>query len=538
MSISGDLFGPLSVPGTVSPVDTAQRPATPPEVAFLVTNHLNLMYMLAAGLVMPPAGFGDKYYRDPLASFPGWIPLFVDRVPEAALRLSTEEAGHLKPAIAEIRLDDLSGTLLAGGTDGVREVRFPDEFGGAESVLLIPAPLPVSRIRSILLPSPEERKAFNDAAANFGNVPVQDFRRGTRKTLFAKASSDPWPPTRETRERNAPLRVPLAVGGVMALLLHVAHRGGLAVQACRQAFDPDDLENNSAPDSASLADNPILAGLSGWMRSGVTSSPSAPAQGSDRERLRNVFQQRLFREHRPGGSTEDILLEFLRDARDTLDERLKPGADNLYETLKSLASLAGATPSELFDRHQTPMARAMILFCLRRNSAGLLDFDHGELREPDWLAAAILFGARDGWLSMPLELRTVPGLARGELSAAISHRMARLAHRIAGSDLNLGSCPPRIRPLRELLRESGGWRTRERSAALELSRACKWDCIKTRVSFPKGEYRLTVSGGSAHVDLPGEPRIASEIDRDRFFKYLANSRLKSRTEAKVRKLLH
>lgn len=546
MSISGDLFGPLAIPGEDSPTDATQRSATPPEVAFLVTNHLNLMYMLAAGLVMPPAGFGDKYYRDPLASFPGWIPLFVGRVPEAALRLSTEEAGHLKPVIAEIRLDDLTGTLLVSSPDGMREIRFPDEFGGAESVLLIPAPLPVSRIRSILLSSPEERKAFNDRAADFGNVPVQEFRRGTRKTLFAKASRDPWPPTRESWERDAPVRVPLAAGGVMALLLHVAHRGGLAVQACRQAFDPDDLGNNSVPDSASLAGNPILAGLSGWMRSGVTSSPSAPAQESDREHLRNVFQQRLFwefvgrllhREHKPGGSAEDILLEFLGDARGTLDDRLRPGVDNLYETLKSLAGLAGATPSELFDRHQTPMARAMILFCLRQNCADLLDFNHRELREPDWLSAAILFGARDGWLSMPLELRTIAGLARGELSAAISHRMARLAHRMAGNDFNLGHCPPRIRPLRELLRENGGWRTRERSAALELSRACKWNCIKTRVSFAKGEYRLTVSGGSVHVDLPGEPRIASEIDRDRFFSYLANSRLNSRTEAKVRKLL-
>lgn len=332
----------------------------------------------------------------------------------------------------------------------------------------------------------------------------------------------------------------------MALLLHVAHRGGLAVEACQQAFDPDDLENNSIPDSASLADNPILARLSGWMRSGVTSSPSAPARRSDREQLRNEFQQRLFwefvdrllhREYKPGGSAEDILLEFLGDARRTLDDRLRPGVDNLHETLKSLASLAGATPSELFDRHQTPMARAMILFCLRQNCADLLDFNHRELREPDWLAAAILFGARDGWLSMPLKLRTIPGLARGELSAAISHRMARLAHRMAGSDFNLGPCPLRIRPLRELLRENSGWRTRERAAALELSRACKWDCVKTRVSFAKGEYRLTVSGGSVHVDLPGEPRIASEIDRARFFNYLANSRLNSRTEAKVRELL-
>ena len=546
MSVTGELFGSLPVPETASPDDSTRHSATTPQVAFLVTNQPNLMYMLAAGLVMPPVGFDDKYYRDPLACFPGRIPLFVGKVPEAAIRIATSERKHLKPVVAEIWLDELSGTVQVISPGGMREIRFPDEFSGTESVLLIPAPLPVSRIKSILFPSPHERKAFNDAAADFGNVPVQDFRRGTRKTLFTKASSDPWPPAWKTRERDVPLRVPLSAGGVMALLLHVAHRGGLAVQACRQAFDPDDPENDSVPGPESLCSDPILAGLSGWMRSGTITSPPAPAPGSDREHLRNVFQQRLFwefvghflqREQKLGRGTEDTLLEFLRDARETLEERLKDGADNLFGALKSIAGLTGATPSELFEQHQTPLARAMILFSLRRSCADFLDFGHPALCEPDWLAAAILFGARDGWLGMPRELRTLPGLARGELATAVSHRMARLAHRMAGTDLDLGPCPPRVRPLRELLDESGVWHARQRTAAVELSRAGKWDCITTRVSIAQGEYRLSVSGGSVHIDLPGEPRIVSEIDRDRFFEYLANGRPDSRAEAKVRNLL-
>ena len=74
------------------------------------------MYMLAAGLVMPPAGFGEKYYRDTLESFPGWIPLFVDRAPATALESSTREARHLKPVIVRIRLSGLSGRSHCRGT--------------------------------------------------------------------------------------------------------------------------------------------------------------------------------------------------------------------------------------------------------------------------------------------------------------------------------------------------------------------------------------------------------------------------------------
>ena len=327
------------------------------------------------------------------------------------------------------------------------------------------------------------------------------------------------------------------------MLLHQAHRGELAVEACRQAFDP---YNDAEDYPGALASDPILSALTGWMQSGVTPSPTHPAKSLDRENMRHMLHQRLFwefvahllsREHDRGVNAEEILLEFLHGALGAADERLKPGTEELYETLRSLAGLAGATPSELFEQHQTPMARAMILFCLRRNCADLLDFDHPALREPDWLAAAVLFGARDGWLGMPRELRTLPGLSRGELATAVSHRMARLAHRMADTDLDLGPIPPRVRPLRELLGGSDGWRTRERFAALELSRACKWDCVSTRVSFAKGEYRLTVSGGSVHIDLPGEPRIAPKIDGDLFFEYLANRRVDSRVEAKVRKLL-
>ena len=115
--------------------------------------------------------------------------------------------------------------------------------------------------------------------------------------------------------------------------------------------------------------------------------------------------------------------------------------------------------------------------------------------------------------------------------------MAQMAHRIASTDLDLGPSPPRIHALRELFGEADSWSARERSAALKLSRALKWECIQTRVSFSQGEYHLTVSGGSVHIDLQGEPRIDSHIDCDRFFKHLADTRLAPRIEEQIRKNL-
>ncbi|MDE0031858.1 MAG: hypothetical protein OXU75_01780 [Deltaproteobacteria bacterium] len=513
-------------------------PANAPASGLLLTNHLNLLYMLAAGMVMPPSGFGDKYYQDTLACCPGWIPLFLGkRLSADAVRLSTSEAGHLRPVVAEIELTGLSGTIAAIGTEGRRELRFPDQLDGSESVLLIPAPLPTSRIRRIVFPSPEDKRAVETEALDFVNVPLQEFKRNTMKPLFTKLSDERWPPGQGPAARAVPLQAPLAAGGIMAMLLHFAHQGNLSVAACRTAFDPD--EGLVPPGNES-----ILAGLRAWMRAGTTSSSAADAttESGGSADLHNVFQEVLLwgavdrlldrKNAGPGTSAEDALLDYLGAETPKLDARLQAGAGKLLDTLVSLTGLADTTPGELFDRHETPLARAMILFLLRDRCAELHEFRSDRLREPDWLTAAILFGAREGWMGLPLPLRAVPGLAD-----AATHRMAQMAHRMASTDLDLGAPPARPRPLRELFGDGHTWGAKENGAAVELAQAFKWDCVRTRITLAQGEYKLSVHGGSVHIELPGRPVLDTRVDPERFFHRLAETRVGTKVEEKVRKTL-
>ena len=225
-----------------------------PGSGFLVTNHLNLMYMLAAGLVMPPAGFGDKYYRDTLECFPGWIPLFVDKVPRDAIESSTREAGHLVPVIVELDLSRLSGRVMANDEEGLGERRFPDQLDGGERVFLVPAPLPTSWIQSIIFPSAGDKRKCEEDAKDFGNVPLEEFKRRTSKALFSKAPNIQWPPGEGPAERAVPLERPLAAGGVMAMLLLFGNLGEQALRTCRNAFDPVGGPGRPA------GDHPILVG--------------------------------------------------------------------------------------------------------------------------------------------------------------------------------------------------------------------------------------------------------------------------------------
>ena len=533
---TADLFFSENASSSSPPLEKEPPKVKAPDAGLLVTNHLNLMYMLAAGLVMPPAGFGDKYYRDPLECFPGWIPLFVDKVPRNAIESATREAGHLKPVIVRIGLSGIAGTVAAMNDGSARDLLFPDQLDGTERVLLVPAPLPTSRIESIVFQSADDKRACERDAKDFGNVPLGDFKRSAdqrSKSLFTKASNSPWPPAEGPAERTVPLERPLAAGGVMAMLLVFGNLGNSSVRACRGAFDPDDEP------PAPADDHPILAGLETWMRERAAPRPPAVDADSDRAALRRRFQARLFweaveclvkwREDGRAGSMENVVLDYLAQATTTLDPRLQAGARKLHDTLESLTGLGDATVSELFDRHDTALAHALTLFFLRRDCADLFEYRSDRLGEPDWLAAAILFGVRDGWLGLPLRLRDLPGLAH-----AVSHRVARMSHRMAGSSLDLGETPARVLPLRERFGDGSALRPDARAAALELARLREWDCIFTRISLGAGEYTLTVKGGSLHIELPGEPRISPDIDSERFFDYLASARLDSGTEAKVR----
>ena len=509
-----------------------------PESGLLVTNHLNLMYMLAAGLVLPSTGFGAKYFHDTLGEFPGWIPFFIDKVPRKAIEMSIREAAHLKPVIVEFRLSGLAGPAMAFGDRGCQEIRLAESLERATQALFLPAPLPTSRILSIIFATPDDKRACEAEAKEFGNVPLKDYRCRTSKPLFAKSTQSPWPCDTGPAERDAPVQAPLALGGVMAMLRLLANFGECAVEAYRTAFEP----RVRVP--FTLEEYPILAHLGAWITDGRVEvrSPPTDKPATSRIDLQKRSQATLFwssvqhivdwRKTGEVENVEDLLINNLARSGADLNPRLRAGVGKLHDTLVSLTGLGSATASELFERHDTPLARALILFFRRRNCVELLDYQSELLTEADWLAAAILFGARDGWLKLPLQLREGRPLAD-----AVSHRMAQLSHCIAQSGLDLGEAPPRISSLRELFGEGSGWQADENRAALELARAQKWNCIRTRISLRTGEYKLIVKGGSAQIELPGEPGIRPEVDSDQFLELLAKARLDNRLEATIRKIL-
>lgn len=514
----------------------APKPMAPRQTWHLVTNQLNLMYLLSAGLVTGPKGFGRKYYTDPLSAAPGWIPLFDDAIPPAALAQATAEERHLEPIIARVDLSALSGPVQALDSQGrLHALLWPGDAGGDERILWIPTPLPVTWLEEIVFRSKEARALVREQAADYANVPLAGYKQQVKARLFSAKSSLPWPiEGLGLPDRDRPQHQASAVGAVQGLFVGLGNRGDALVTAAKQLADP-------AESGAQPVDNPVLRAVLAWA-AGDSERADPDAQGRILARLlAAVVDAQTQADEASAGEwcppdLQQVVLDVLDAERQGLAEpKWQEALTRLTADLKGAVGLGDATISELLQRHPKPFSRGLLLFFLRQRCHELLTLEQPMLTDQDRLVAAALFGARGGWMELPAALKETPGL-----TAAITHRMAALAHRQQGTGLDLGPAPVRVRPLRELLATAGeAWSTRQQDGALELARGMGWqDALRTRVSLGKGDYRLRVDGRGAHLLLDGDVKaVTTDVNASRLFELLATSAIPAALDAKVRTTL-
>ncbi|MFO7886395.1 MAG: nuclease-related domain-containing protein [Desulfobacteraceae bacterium] len=235
---------------------TGTLPKTSSVNWYLVTSHLNLYYMMAAGLILPESGFGKKYYKDLLSLFPGRIVLFADTVPARAIEMVKEETSHLIPCIAQVILETLTGPVISIDRHGnVRQdISFPNELDGSEAALIIPAPLPISWMDRMFFESQVSLNSFKESAGDFENVDLQFFGLKVNKKKFHTPKRDaqlfetqdafPWPHAKNLiKDVSVRLNKSFAAGGILAMLHKMADRSSSAAIAFQLAFHPDvDIE--------------------------------------------------------------------------------------------------------------------------------------------------------------------------------------------------------------------------------------------------------------------------------------------------------
>lgn len=482
----------------------------------LVTNHQNMLYMLAAGMVMGPAGFRGKHYSDPLSVYPGWIPLFrdKDKVPADALIHATSERKHLLPCIASLDLSDLSGPVRILSQDGsMREVHSTGarkRLRQDDIAILVRAPLPPTMLSSVNFCSLKDRQAFESAADDVSNVDLLSHRIEIKESEFPPNKVVAWPAKQQLLEDGSD-NFPAfgqALGGALAMLYHTANRSDPGLAAFRSVTGAARDEDNDPAQS-----DPILAELPDWMDGGEISGQADTRTGL----FWGVIQSLVTAQTQERPQTPvDVALAYLENQLDLLREmEFRPRLERLIADMRSLPGLGGGTITELLERHKGSLSRPLLLFCLREHCTDLLEFSHPLLNDAEYLLAGILFGVRDSWLRLPKELRDP------DMSAYVAYRMADAEHRKQGDNLALDA-PPRPKPLRELFTLPGGeWNSLQKNMAKELAIRCHWDdCIQTRITPAKGDFPENFEQKGRHLIVPGRVKTTEEVDKAKFLRRL------------------
>lgn len=484
----------------------------------LATNHLNALYMLAAGMVMGPAGFAGKHYHDPSSEFPGLIPVFRNGVPEAAVQQAVSEKKHLRPCIAEIDLAGLAGPARLVSHDGVVTAgALPFGNDSETGALIVPAPLPLTLVKRLMFRSSADLKEFETAARNFANIDLTGLNIEVSERCFSSVPPMVWPLPRQPDEHvqvvvDQPPARGAAIGGGLAMLYQLANRSDLCCSAFRIACGA-----GTAVDYEAVQRDPVLAELAPWVESGCP-RPESPAQAQlFWGAVQAVVSARL------SGSAErpvDSVLGYLEgQLTESQETGHQPRLERLISDMRSTFGLGGGTISRLFEQHKGTLSRPLLLFCLRERCVDLLEFSHTDMKDEELVLAAILFGVRDAWIGMPVELRTPMGLAR-----FVEHRMFEAEGSQRGVRLSLEPAPPRPIPLRELLtRSEGAWNEARSASLADVVDRLGWrDCIVSRIRLSQGQYRLNVSADGIEVVARGSIRPpVVEIDRTGLLKKIS-----------------
>ncbi len=502
----------------------------------LVTNHQNLIYMLAAGLVMGPAGFFGKHYRDPSSELSGLLPVFRGGVPDAAIQQSVSENKHLRPCAVELDLAGLIGPVCLVSRDGVvSSGTLPLRIGSNSGALLIRAPLPMALVKRLVFRTSTDRKEFEAAARSFANVDLSGLRIDVSEECFNTAQSVPWPLPDQPRDSvqdwvDQPPARGEAIGGGLAMLYQLANRSDLCCSVYRMATGAGDVE-----DAALVQRDPVLAELVPWIESGGR-RPDSPLQA---QLFWGAVQALV--DARLSVSAErpvDIVLGYLDDQLNGLQESgHQTRLERLVSDMRGTFGLGGGTISQLFERHKGTLSRPLLLFCLRERCVDLLEFSHPDLSDEEFVLAAILFGVRDGWFGLPVELRTAIGLSR-----FVEHRMFEAECKQRSAKLSLDHAPQRPIPLRELLmRGDGTWSVAQTASLAKVFDRLGWqDCIVSRIRLSQGQYRLNISAEGVEVVVRGGIRLPTvEVDKGALLKKISQwPPLPREIESEMRSALH
>lgn len=449
---------------------------------FLATNTDNLKMMVAQGLITSPDGFSpNKYYKDELENYQGFIPLFKNKIPTKTLKLIVSEAANMTPCLIEIDLDKITHQTTE-----------------ANDMLLISAPLPLSVIKQIIFKSEGDKKElekWQELSSNFilANLKLQSVKKDQKlfetKDTFLDNNDKKITFNPPNAEKTDYKKV-YAFGGILTNLFYYAKNG----KTSNQLFA--DFINANLPEQ-----NDDINCIYQYFDSGIDSGDV----GEMYQKLINTIINKN---------------DFKNDIITLLES--DNWADNLQSRTKQLAQKLrnfednDTTISDRFEQAKTSLEKLLLMLSYRESSERLTQYHLPLFTKEDYLLFAMLFGIRDRFLKSPKFLRQYQ-----DLQNFISFKMAEYAHKNIGSNIVFKS-PTQPKTILDLLNTA-----KIKKRVIENLNIT--DCVNTVMN---GDYQRKGSKSTYQGFI--EPNY--EVDEDKYFKAMSKTNIDTEQYNKLAKL--
>jgi len=435
---------------------------------FLPTNTDNLKMIVAQGLITSPDGFSpNKYYRDELENYPGFIPLFKNVIPEKTLKLIVSEQDNMMACLIEIDL-----------------TKIPSATEKAAMSLLLLAPLPLSCIKQIIFKSIADKKSLENEqqlSSNFILAELKLHHSKTDQKLFTQepelADTNNTLVKKEQNVLKVDYKKVYAFGGLLTNLFYFAKNGKISHQIYQNFLDKEQ------PDKRDMGC--IYQYFYG--------------EANDSDELQKMYNTLMDKIISSQNFKDDIvgLLES-----DIWGDKLKPRTQQLATSLREFEN-NDTTVSAKFEETKSPLEKLLFMMFYRQKSEALMQYQIDLFTEEDYVLFAMMFGVRDKFIKSAKLIREYQNLQN-----FISFKMAEYAHKNTANHIEFKP-PPQPKTVWQMV----GTKNKKVIEKLQLK-----DSVQTVI---KGDFERK---GTENI-YSGFVEPKYEVIKDAYFKIISKKEI-------------
>ena len=402
---------------------------------YIATNTENLKHFIDYGLIIDKQGFtGTSYVIDAMQNVPeGYIPCFSAGSLFPALEKAKEEDENLSCCLLELDVKQIAETMSCGGLvqandsiiyqkkDSIRELANSEDI----NCILLPAPLPFSCIKNIILQDDKTKKNIQDAYGKLFSVKNISFKKLLNLFKRPKNIKDRPPELPniegkwEVEQRKIDYSKVFSYGGALGLLYYQTKNGRESTKIFK-IFSDLFMETSINDDSELLkpfksylldiqaSEDSIINIYKLIMDKIINTTDTSIARFNVLNILKNVDVSERY------NSKCKVLAKRLEEI---IERTIEVDAKTIFE---SIINKAYADDIEF-----KTITLLITMFFLRDNLKTMLKYYHSELTETHYSLLAIFFGMSYGVVSIPSEVRKID-----DLSTWLSYKMAEYAHNI------------------------------------------------------------------------------------------------------------